>query len=85
MYAVARLKDVRRLFKYLPVSIEMQTAIGLDEQAEAGKDQHNEALIIEGEYENVDTPEIFDDTAETAETVNTETGEVTQSDGKLPL
>lgn len=79
---MAKKTVIRRLFKYLPVSIEMQTAIGLDEQAEAGKDQHNEALIIEGEYENVDTPETV---AETVENVNTETGEVTQSDGKLPL
>ena len=30
---------IRRLYKYLPVSIEIQSAVGLDEQADAGIDQ----------------------------------------------
>lgn len=42
---MARKTVVRRLFKYLPVSIEIQAAVGLDEQAEAGINQHNAALI----------------------------------------
>ena len=36
---------VRRLFKFLPVSIEMQTAVGLDEMAEHGLSQQNGAVI----------------------------------------
>jgi recombination protein RecT len=40
---------VRRLFKFLPVSIEMQTAVGLDEMAEHGIIQQNSA-VIDGEY-----------------------------------
>lgn len=40
---------VRRLFKFLPVSIEMQTAVGLDEMAEAGLSQQN-AAVIDGEF-----------------------------------
>jgi len=40
---------IRRLFKYLPVSIEIQRAVGLDEQADAGVPQHN-AMVIDGDY-----------------------------------
>ncbi|OQS41156.1 recombination protein RecT [Chromobacterium haemolyticum] len=43
----------RRLFKWLPVSIELQTAVTLDERADAGKDQDN-AAILTGEYSVVD-------------------------------
>lgn len=49
---MAKKTVVRRLFKYLPVSIEIQRAVGLDEQAEAGVSQDN-ALIIDGDYERV--------------------------------
>jgi recombination protein RecT len=41
---------VRRLFKYLPVSIELQQAVGLDEQADAGINQHN-AAVIDGDFD----------------------------------
>lgn len=40
---------VRRLFKFLPVSIEMQTAVGLDEMAEHGLSQQN-AAVIDGDF-----------------------------------
>lgn len=40
---------IRRLFKYLPVSVEFQRAIGLDEQADAGVDQGNRT-VIEGDF-----------------------------------
>ncbi|WP_210425998.1 recombination protein RecT [Chromobacterium violaceum] len=43
----------RRLFKWLPVSIELQTAVTLDERADAGINQDN-AAIITGEYSVVD-------------------------------
>src|SRR6185437_10169902 len=36
---------VRRLFKYLPVSIEIQRAVGLDEQAEIGITQDSPLMI----------------------------------------
>lgn len=45
-YVAMSLKTViRRLFKYLPVSIEMQQAIGYDEQADANVTQDNGAVI----------------------------------------
>lgn len=47
---MAKKTVIRRLFKYLPVSIEMQRATGLDEQAEAGVGQDN-AAVIEGEWD----------------------------------
>lgn len=49
---MAKKTVVRRLFKYLPVSIEIQRAVGLDEQAEAGISQDN-ALIIDADYHRV--------------------------------
>lgn len=36
---------VRRVFKFLPVSIELQTAVALDEQAERGAAQNNDAVF----------------------------------------
>ncbi|EPM5566731.1 MULTISPECIES: recombination protein RecT [Providencia] len=51
---MAKKTVIRRLFKYLPVSIEMQKAVILDEKAEANIDQEN-ATIFEGEYEEVGT------------------------------
>lgn len=51
---------IRRLFKYLPVSIEMQTAVGLDEQADAGVPQQNDAVIT-GEWEVVEDEDADDE------------------------
>lgn len=45
---------VRHLFKYLPVSIEIQRAVGLDEQAEVGISQDS-PLMIEGTFTPVET------------------------------
>lgn len=42
---MAKKTVIRRLFKYLPVSIELATAVGLDEQAEAGLPQDNPLTI----------------------------------------
>ncbi|SOD42422.1 recombinase RecT [Nitrosovibrio sp. Nv4] len=39
---------IRRLAKYLPLSIEFQTAAALDGMAEGGKDQHNDS--IDGDF-----------------------------------
>lgn len=55
-YAAMALKTVvRRLFKFLPVSIEIQRAVGIDEMAEAGISQQNSA-IIDGNFAEVDQP-----------------------------
>lgn len=61
-YAAMALKTVvRRLFKFLPVSIEMQQAVSIDEQAEAGISQQNSA-IIDGNFNEVEAPlELEDD------------------------
>ncbi|RJT47197.1 recombination protein RecT [Rahnella woolbedingensis] len=53
---MAKKTVIRRLFKYLPVSIEMQKAVIMDEKAEAGVDQEN-ASVITGEYEVVGNSE----------------------------
>lgn len=46
---MAKKSAVRRLFKYLPVSIEIQRAVGLEDQAEAGIPQYNETIFTEAE------------------------------------
>lgn len=49
---MAKKTVIRRLFKYLPVSIEMQQAVGMDEQSEAGVSQYN-PLTIDGEFSDL--------------------------------
>lgn len=63
---------IRRLAKYLPLSIEFQTAAALDGMAEGGKDQHLDEAF-EGEYSMVpeDQPQI--------EHIDESTGEIRQS------
>lgn len=51
--AMAKKSVLRRLFKLLPVSIELQRAVGLDEQADIGVLQNNAALI-DAEYARVE-------------------------------
>lgn len=46
--AMAVKTAIRRLFKYLPVSVELQRAVVLDEAADRGE-QHN-ASVLDGEY-----------------------------------
>lgn len=48
---MAKKTVIRRLFKYLPVSIEIQRAVGLDELGDMGK-QHN-AFVIDGDYKTL--------------------------------
>ncbi|EOV9616181.1 recombination protein RecT [Cronobacter dublinensis] len=50
---MAKKTAIRRLFKYLPVSIELQRAVNIDEKAEADIPQDN-ASVITGEYSIVD-------------------------------
>jgi recombination protein RecT len=62
---MAKKTAIRRLFKYLPVSIEIQRAVGLDEAGEEGFSQDN-GFVIEGVATSV--PQ---------ETIDEETGEIT--------
>lgn len=50
---MAKKTVIRRLFKYLPVSIEIQQAVILDEKAEAGISQDNE-MVLDGEFNVVE-------------------------------
>ena len=68
---MGRKTSIRRLAKYLPLSIEFQTASALDGMADAGKDQHLDA--IDGEFfvaQSDDDPE---------NSFDQETGEITGS------
>lgn len=47
---MAKKTVIRRLFKYLPVSVEIQKAVMLDEKADAGVNQENE-YVFDGDYE----------------------------------
>ena len=68
-YEAMALKTVtRRLFKWLPVSIEMQTAVGLDEAAERG--EQNLGSVINGDFKEVEKKLL--------EATDPETGEVTK-------
>lgn len=67
---MAKKTVIRRLFKYLPVSIEMTQAVVLDEKADAGIDQDN-ASALTGEYSYIQ---------EGDDQVNTSTGEITHEE-----
>lgn len=43
--AMAKKSVIRRIFKYLPKSVELQRAVNLDEQAEIGESQKNETFV----------------------------------------
>lgn len=60
---MAKKTVIRRLFKYLPVSIEIQTAVSLDERAEAGIPQDN-ASALTGEYAVIPDDQIDQATGE---------------------
>jgi len=64
---------IRRLAKYLPLSIEFQTAAALDGMAEAGKDQHTDSF--DGEFSMV-----ADDAPYAGAQVDRETGEIQDPD-----
>lgn len=67
--AMAIKTAIRRLFKYLPVSVELQRAVIVDETADRGE-QHN-ADILDGAYTTTTDDE------PTGELVDSDTGEVT--------
>lgn len=58
---MAKKTVIRRLFKYLPVSIEIARAVGLDEQSESGLPQDN--LLTDSMTIDADTGEIIDGAA----------------------
>lgn len=62
---------LRRLFKYLPVSIELATASTLDDKAAVGETQGAFEDVLQGEY-----------TVDDGQGIDTETGEIT--DGSSP-
>lgn len=55
---MGRKTAVRRLAKYLPLSIEFQTAAALDSMAEGGKDQHLDEQGIDGDYSIIPNDEL---------------------------
>lgn len=67
---MAKKTAIRRLFKYLPVSVEIQRAVGLDEAGEEGISQDN-GYVIDGI-----SREVGDGETATAESVDQETGEI---------
>ncbi len=60
---MAKKTVVRRLFKYLPVSIEMTRAVIADESADAGISQEN-ASILTGEFDENDVIDVDQETGE---------------------
>lgn len=69
---------IRRLSKYLPLSIEFQTATALDEMADRGQDQHLDENTIDGSF--IFTPTANEDGA----SFDPETGEV-NTDGTAQI
>lgn len=73
---MGRKTAIRRLAKYLPLSIEFQSAVALDNQAEAGKDQKLDT--IDGEFMLVQ-----DDDAPRVD-VDQDTGEIVEAASPPP-
>lgn len=65
---------IRRLAKYLPLSIEFQTAAALDGMAEAGKDQNIESNTIDGEFTIVPDDAHYDQAGQGG--IDQDTGEI---------
>ena len=66
---MGRKTAIRRLAKYLPLSIEFQTAAALDVMADVGKDQHNDSF--DGDFSIVP-----DDAPYQGAEIDEETGEI---------
>lgn len=75
---MAKKTVIRRLFKYLPVSIELATAVTMDEKADAGVDQDNSAILT-GEYSTVDESQ----REHLPDNVNADTGEWQPTESEL--
>lgn len=68
---------IRRLAKYLPLSIEFQTAAALDGMGDAGKDQHLDEAF-EGEYSIVPETDSSDGSESSADNSQAQPQEQTQ-------
>lgn len=75
---MAKKTVIRRLFKYLPVSIELATAVTMDEKADAGVDQDNSSILT-GEYSTVDESKH----EQLPDNVNADTGEWQPTESEL--
>lgn len=75
---MAKKTVIRRLFKYLPVSIELATAVTMDEKADAGVDQDNSSILT-GEYSTVDESHH----EQLPDNVNADTGEWQPTESEL--
>jgi len=75
---MAKKTVIRRLFKYLPVSIELATAVAMDEKADAGLGQDNGAILT-GEYSTVDESQH----EQLPDNVNADTGEWQPTEAEL--
>ena len=75
---MAKKTVIRRLFKYLPVSIELATAVTMDEKADAGVDQDNSSILT-GEYSTVDESQH----EHLPDNVNADTGEWQPTESEL--
>ena len=75
---MAKKTVIRRLFKYLPVSIELATAVTMDEKADAGLGQDNGAILT-GEYSTVDESQH----EQLPDNVNADTGEWQPTESEL--
>ena len=75
---MAKKTVIRRLFKYLPVSIELATAVTMDEKADAGLGQDNSAILT-GEYSTVDESQH----EQLPDNVNADTGEWQPTESEL--
>jgi len=64
---------LRKLFKYLPVSIEMQNATSLDEQADIGSQDFSDALGDDFEID-IETGEILDEKSNQIDEIEKELG-----------
>ncbi len=71
---MGRKTAIRRLAKYLPLSIEFQTAAALDGMAEAGRDQNIESNTIDGEFTFVAEDAPYDQTGQGS--IDQDTGEI---------
>jgi recombination protein RecT len=58
--AMAKKTVIRQIFKYLPVSVELRTAMDLDERADTDQPQHNDLLLTGEAPPPADDGEIID-------------------------
>lgn len=65
---MAKKTCVRKLFKYLPVSIEAQKAVTIDEKADRG--EQNNSMVLDGEFSEVEENEPQSESEKLAEKIS---------------